>query len=94
MPVHRGWQRGDMGRSGVLSSGSRFPCVISYISRGCWEQRPTPEWYNLHVGAVSRHRLDSLNASGGVTIKAFEPEPIGAEALGVATNMFPMTGVE
>ena len=52
-----------MGRSGVLSSGSRFPCVISYISRGCWEQRPTPEWYNLHVGAVSRHRLDSLNAS-------------------------------
>ena len=28
---------------------------------GCREQRPTPGWYILHVGAVSHHRLDSYS---------------------------------
>ena len=32
-------------------------------SRENKEQRPVPGWGNLHVGAVSRHKLDSLNTS-------------------------------
>ena len=37
---------------------------LSFFSdlRGRWEQRLTLGWYNLHVDAVSRHRLDSLNS--------------------------------
>ena len=30
------------------------------------EQGPAPGWYNLHGGAVSRHRLDSPNASNNL----------------------------
>ena len=55
----------------MLQSGGSFPCVIDfspfsfylYVSIRREEQRPAPGWDNLHVGAVSRHRLDSLNAS-------------------------------
>ena len=39
-----------------------FTLIYLYIRRR--KQRPASRWYNLHhVGAVSRHRLDSLNTS-------------------------------
>ena len=57
----------------VQGSGG-FPSVISLLSicnynRGCVEQRPAPGRDNLHVGAVSRHRLDSLNSSNELVTK-------------------------
>ena len=65
-----GWQRevvgGSLGGSGLLQGGggslivtSLFMSLVLISS----EQRPGPGWHNLHVGVVSRHRLDSLDAS-------------------------------
>ena len=34
--------------------------LVMYVDTGAG---PAPGWDNLHVGAVSRHRLDSLNSS-------------------------------
>ena len=43
--------------------------VHLHEERGKREQRPALGQENLHVGAVSRHRLDSLNTSNDLLKK-------------------------
>ena len=66
----------------MVQSGGRFPCVISFfLFRGILCQisviliryrrmgsRDRLRWDNLHVGVLSRHRLDSLNTSNDLLL--------------------------
>ena len=54
----------------MVQGGVSFPWLmdlaISCTSLYLTEQRPAPGWDNLHVGAVSHDRLDSLSTSNGL----------------------------
>ena len=54
-----------------------FSILFTMYLKEMREQRPAPGWDNLHVGAVSRHRLDSLDTSNGLFKKKYSLCAVG-----------------